>query len=252
MLAVTWVVGQFELTHYRNLIDKLLGYTGFQMKDLLLVEASEELQSLAAGLDEGGLRVSTCTLAEAADHLDNGDLVDALLLSLIDEPDPLTVREILRADRLSPRTALLAILRSEQLQALDPALALDDFIVLPVSSAEVQSRVQRAMQARSNDGDSNQIRCGDLTIDQAGYKAYVDNRPIELTFKEYELLKFLAQNQDKVCTREMLLNRVWGYDFYGGGRTVDVHIRRLRSKIEDRGHTFIQTVRNVGYRLHAD
>ncbi len=65
------------------------------------------------------------------------------------------------------------------------------------------------------------------------------------------MLRFLALNQDKVCTREMLLSRVWGYDFYGGGRTVDVHIRRLRSKIEDRGHTVIQTVRNVGYRFHA-
>ena len=72
-----------------------------------------------------------------------------------------------------------------------------------------------------------------------------------MTYKEYELLRFLALNEGKVCTREMLLNRVWGYDFYGGARTVDVHIRRLRSKIEDRHHTFIETVRNVGYRFQA-
>ena len=72
---------------------------------------------------------------------------------------------------------------------------------------------------------------------------------IELTFKEYELLKFLASHQGRVYTREALLNKVWGYDYYGGDRTVDVHIRRLRSKIEDAKHTFIETVRNIGYRF---
>ena len=83
-------------------------------------------------------------------------------------------------------------------------------------------------------------------------KAFVGGRPMELTYKEYELLRFLATNRDKVFTREALLNRVWGYDFYGGARTVDVHIRRLRSKIEDGHHTFIETVRNVGYRFHIE
>ena len=72
-----------------------------------------------------------------------------------------------------------------------------------------------------------------------------------LTYKEYELLRFLATNPDTVFTREALLNKVWGYDFYGGARTVDVHIRRLRSKIEDAHHSFIETVRNVGYRFRA-
>ena len=73
-----------------------------------------------------------------------------------------------------------------------------------------------------------------------------------LTFKEYELLKFLARTSGRVFTREALLNRVWGYDYYGGDRTVDVHIRRLRSKIEDSSHTFIETVRNIGYRFRKD
>lgn len=220
------------------------------MKELLLVEATEELQALAADLD-AEFHVSTCSLREAAQHLTDGDLIDCLLVSLIDEPDPTEVRDLLRADRLSPRSAVLAIVRPEQLDALDPILSLDDFVVLPAATEEVVARVQRAMRARGDESDSNQIHCGDLTIDQENYKAFIGNRAIELTFKEYELLRFLAQNKNKVCTREMLLNRVWGYDFYGGGRTVDVHIRRLRSKIEDRGHTFIETVRNVGYRFHA-
>jgi ATP phosphoribosyltransferase regulatory subunit len=80
----------------------------------------------------------------------------------------------------------------------------------------------------------------------------VGGRSVELTYREYELLRFLAQNPDRVFTREMLLNRVWGYDFYGGARTVDVHVRRLRSKIEEAGRTYIETVRNVGYRFHAE
>jgi len=75
------------------------------------------------------------------------------------------------------------------------------------------------------------------------------NNVIPLTFKEYELLKLLATNPGKVFNREALLNRVWGYDYYGGDRTVDVHIRRLRSKIEDATHNFIETVRNIGYRF---
>jgi len=222
------------------------------MNEILLVDATEELQPIASGLEGGGFRVSTCTLAEATTHLLNGDLIDALLLSLVGAPDPLAIRDLLKTERLSPRTAVLVVMRSEQLAELDPLLTLDDFIALPATDEEVLARVQRAMRKRDTASDSNQVHCGDLTIDQSTYKVYVENRSIELTYKEYELLRFMAVNQDKVCTREMLLSRVWGYDFYGGGRTVDVHIRRLRSKIEDRGHTFIQTVRNVGYRLHTE
>jgi len=77
----------------------------------------------------------------------------------------------------------------------------------------------------------------------------VDGRLVTLTFKEYELLRFLASNRGRVFTRDVLLNEVWGYDYYGGDRTVDVHIRRLRSKIEDSTHIFIETVRNIGYRF---
>jgi two-component system alkaline phosphatase synthesis response regulator PhoP len=77
----------------------------------------------------------------------------------------------------------------------------------------------------------------------------VEWRIVELTFKEYELLKLLASNKGRVYTREILLDKIWGYDYYGGDRTVDVHIRRLRSKIEDSNHNFIETVRNIGYRF---
>jgi two-component system alkaline phosphatase synthesis response regulator PhoP len=93
------------------------------------------------------------------------------------------------------------------------------------------------------------IRCGDLVIDSAKCEVSLSGKPIILTFKEYQLLKFLASNKEKVFTREALLNKVWGWDYYGGDRTVDVHIRRLRSKIEDINHSFIETIRNIGYRF---
>ena len=221
------------------------------MNGLLLIEATEEMQTLAEGLARAGLRVSTCSLDEAAGRLASGELIDALRLNLMDGTPDDAVRKLLRAESLPAHVATIAILRHEQLAQLDPELPVDDFVVFPAPPEELAARLQRAVRRRSGDENAHLLRCGDLTIDQAKYKVFVANRPVDLTYKEYELLRFLALNQAKVCTREMLLDQVWGYDFYGGSRTVDVHIRRLRSKIEDRGHTFIETVRNVGYRFYT-
>ena len=95
------------------------------------------------------------------------------------------------------------------------------------------------------------IRVGDLVIDQDRYEVTVAGKKVILTFKEYQLLCLLAANPGRVYTRETLLSRVWQYDYFGGTRTVDVHIRRLRSKVEDASHLFIETVRNVGYRFRV-
>jgi DNA-binding response OmpR family regulator len=122
-------------------------------------------------------------------------------------------------------------------------------VVAPWDAAEVAARVKRILGKAKNVEDKEVIKCGELTIDTAKYEVYVNNRPVELTFKEYELLKFLVIHKGRVFTREALLNEVWGYDYYGGDRTVDVHIRRLRSKIEDSTYTFIETVRNIGYKF---
>ncbi len=147
--------------------------------------------------------------------------------------------------------AVIAIISPEQLAALDPATDLDDFLLAGAAPAELCTRVRQALWKRYRVDAKNILRCGNLVMDLANYTVHVAGRPVELTFKEYELLRFLAASRDRVLSRETLLNKVWGYDFYGGARTVDVHIRRLRSKIEDRHHTFIETVRNVGYRFRA-
>ena len=217
----------------------------------LLVDATEELQPLAEQLERAGFRVRVCSLSEASEQISSGELLDALLISIADDADGTALRELLQEQAQTPRVVSVALLRRQQLGDLDPELPVDDFAVLPVTAEELSARIQRVARRRAAAEDGSVIRCGDLTIDQASYKAFVGSRPVELTYKEYELLRFLALSQDKVCTRETLLNRVWGYDFYGGHRTVDVHIRRLRGKIEDRGHTFIETVRNVGYRFRA-
>ena len=99
---------------------------------------------------------------------------------------------------------------------------------------------------------SEEIRSGDLSIDEATYQARVGTRTLDLTFKEFELLKYLAQHPGRVFTRAQLLQEVWGYDYFGGTRTVDVHVRRLRAKLGPDHEALIGTVRNVGYRLVPD
>jgi len=144
---------------------------------------------------------------------------------------------------------VIALASRETFCRLESAKGVDDFILEPWDAAEVVFRAKRALQRTNQLGSEELLKCGDLMIDLARCEVSVNGRLVLFTFKEYELLKFLASNKDRVFTRESLLNRVWGYDYYGGDRTVDVHIRRLRSKIEDSPHTFIETVRNVGYKF---
>jgi DNA-binding response OmpR family regulator len=151
------------------------------------------------------------------------------------------------------RVPVIALLSVDMLDGLEFSPAVDDFVVSPWDAAEVALRADRAVaRIRSAENRGRQIECGDLAIDVDNCEVTVDGRPIALTFREYELLKFLASNRGRVFSREDLLSQVWGYDYFGGGRTVDVHVSRLRSKIEDPGHTFVETVRNVGYRFRKE
>jgi DNA-binding response OmpR family regulator len=219
------------------------------MSNVLFVDASEELRPLAASLEEAGFGVAFSELPRALEDSGRQDAT-VLLFNMLGRADAPAIRNLLRSADMPHGIASLAVIRSDQLAALDFSIGFDDFVVYPALTEEVTARVRRAIWQKSGVESDNTLRAGDLHIDLSNYKAYVAGRPIDLTYKEYELLRFLATNRDKVFTREALLNRVWGYDFYGGARTVDVHVRRLRSKIEDRTHTFIETVRNVGYRFH--
>jgi DNA-binding response OmpR family regulator len=123
-----------------------------------------------------------------------------------------------------------------------------DEFVFP-GAAEGELRVRFAMlRRRAGAGDGTTIRLGPMAIDAETYRVTISGRPLDLTFKEFELIRFLAERPGRVLTRPTLLREVWGYDFYGGTRTVDVHIRRLRAKLGPEHEHLIETVRGVGYR----
>lgn len=155
---------------------------------------------------------------------------------------------ILRDEAVRDTAAVMVLLPPSQLSLLGPSVQVDDFAITPVNEEELRTRMSRLIWARTGAEDGSVIRHGTLLIDLDRYKVTVDGEVVDLTYKEYELLRFLASNPGKPFTREALLNQVWGYDYYGGSRTVDVHVRRIRSKIEQR-EQFIDTVRNVGYRF---
>jgi DNA-binding response OmpR family regulator len=149
-----------------------------------------------------------------------------------------------------PVSPLLLLIRGSELQELDMRDELfDDFCLDPFHPRELEARV-RHMLASSNQGHTGErIEHGPLVLDLETYEAVLDGRPLDLTFMEYELLRFLATTPGRVFTREILLSRVWGYEYYGGARTVDVHVRRLRAKFGEEYASLIHTVRSVGYRF---
>ncbi len=157
-------------------------------------------------------------------------------------------RELRRRD--VPVEPLLVLVNGNQLTELDDRNDLfDDFMVTPFHPRELEARLGHLLWKAGRGIRPEIVQHGPLTLNVETYQAAIDGRPLDLTFMEYELLKFLSSHPGKVFTRETLLNRVWGYDYYGGARTVDVHVRRLRAKLGEEHSSLIQTVRSVGYKL---
>ena len=119
----------------------------------------------------------------------------------------------------------------------------------PYVFSELLARLRLILWKHRQISEKDVVRHGKLVINLEKYEVTLNGTTLTLTFKEYELLKFFATNSGKVFTRDAILNKVWGYDYYGGTRTVDVHIRRLRSKLEEAGHPYLETVRGVGYKF---
>lgn len=158
---------------------------------------------------------------------------------------------MLRATGLS--VPLLAILTEGGLAGLTAEWGVDDVLLETAGPAEVEARLRLAIGSLAltvdDDPSGGQITAGDLIIDETTYSARVGGRLLDLTYKEFELIKHLAQHPGRVFTRAQLLQEVWGYDYFGGTRTVDVHVRRLRAKLGLEHEVLIGTVRNVGYRF---
>jgi DNA-binding response OmpR family regulator len=153
---------------------------------------------------------------------------------------------------LAGDTPVIAVLTEGGLVALSAEWSVDDVILDSAGPAELDARLRLAVArhgTEADDSDPAVIRVGDLTIDETTYSARVRTSALDLTYKEFELLKFLAQHPSRVFTRARLLQEVWGYDYFGGTRTVDVHVRRLRAKLGPEREAFIGTVRNVGYKF---
>ena len=181
---------------------------------------------------------------------DDGELaaviVDATATTVTDAMA--TCRTLRRLD--PPFQPIIVIVERYQLDELALRDDLfDDFIVAPVEADELAARLRHQLALRGTTQGAAVLEHEMLTINLETYQAAIAGRVLDLTYMEYELLRFLAANPTRVFTRETLLSRVWGYEYYGGARTVDVHIRRLRAKLGEEHAHLIQTVRSVGYRF---
>jgi DNA-binding response OmpR family regulator len=145
---------------------------------------------------------------------------------------------------------LVLVLTEGGLTAVSADWGVDDVLLESAGPAEVDARIRLVIGRMIADKSSSKIQASGVVIDEASYSAKVHGRPLDLTFKEFELLRFFATHPSRVFTREQLLSEVWGYDYFGGTRTVDVHVRRLRAKLGDL-ESLIGTVRNVGYRFNV-
>ncbi|TQK69412.1 MULTISPECIES: response regulator transcription factor [unclassified Nocardioides] len=183
------------------------------------------------------------------------DAPDADLLLVDGRQDLAGARDLCRLIRTTGTDVpVLLIVTEGGLAVVNHDWGMDDVVLHTCGPAELEARIRMAIgrltAARdAADPDAHLIRSGEVVVDEATYTAKVGGRALDLTFKEFELLKFLAQHPGRVFSRQQLLQEVWGYDYFGGTRTVDVHVRRLRAKLGPENETLIGTVRNVGYRF---
>jgi DNA-binding response OmpR family regulator len=193
--------------------------------------------------------------AEASVLVDAPDVDLVLIDARRDLPAVKSLTKLL--DSTGVGCPIIAITTEGGLTAFNADWGIDDVILDTAGPAEVDARIRiavgkHAIEMVAADPHAAEIRSGDVTIDEATYTARLKGNVLDLTFKEFELLKYLAQHPGRVFTRAQLLQEIWGYDYFGGTRTVDVHIRRLRSKLGPEFEAIIGTVRNVGYRFTVD
>jgi len=209
------------------------------------------LAELSSELIRDGFACSIASHDEVAELVPRQS-PDLLLVEMNGHLPDTGLLEFIQQMKRKSTLPIIALVAREKADGINGHLDFDDFLFSPYNDKELVLRIKRLLHRAQGVDDSELIKCDGLVIDLAKCEVTVDGRVIGLTFKEYELLRFLASNRGRVYTRDALLNKIWGYDYYGGDRTVDVHVRRLRSKIEDSKHAFIETVRNVGYRFRKD
>ena len=220
------------------------------MKRLICVEDDTNISELLVyTLNSYGFEVTACENAKAFHHeLDKG-LPDLVLLDImLPDEDGMQILKKLRANRATKQLPVIMLTaKSEQLnkiKGLDNGA--DDYITKPFDIMELISRINAVLRRTADSSKTDTIDFHGLTINPAGREVFAENEKLVLTYKEFELLYQLVTHKNIVLTRDVLMNTVWGTDFEGESRTVDVHVRTLRQKLGDYGQ-YIKTVRNVGY-----
>lgn len=213
-----------------------------------LVYPSNPSESLTRALDHLGIGwKGVSSINEASSHGD-GEGWSVCIVETAAEGAFGFCRALRAAEFLD--LPILVVTERDRLVELDTRTDFfDDFVYLSSDASELDSRIRFLLRRTRPNDDSRLITHGPLALNTETYQAAIAGRPLDLTYMEYELLRFFASNPGKVFGRETLLNRVWGYDYFGGARTVDVHVRRLRAKLGEEHANLIQTVRSVGYRF---
>ncbi|HUQ39149.1 MAG TPA: response regulator transcription factor [Acidimicrobiales bacterium] len=205
---------------------------------------------VAQAIDRGGYPwkgVGSTQTAQGSEPIDGW--AGAVVCADVDAEGAFALCRALRK-RDVPLEPLLLVVRPEQLADLELREDLfDDVCLVPLRAGELDARIKHLFWRTGRGTRPELVEYGALVLNLETYQAALGGRPLDLTYMEYELLKFLATHPGKVFTRETLLSRVWGYEYYGGARTVDVHVRRLRAKLGEEQAHLIQTVRSVGYRF---
>lgn len=208
---------------------------------------------LKSALLEQGCDVTAVDTRELLEESFAPAKADVIVVDLERSPvEPHKLCHVIKRERLLKDLPLILLVPEAQLGRLDFSWGLEDYLTLPVSPARLLERIKFLMWKLNKVDVKNGLKLGALAVDFERYEVHVAGEPVDLTYKEFELLKFLATHPGRVFSREVLLDKVWGYDYYGGTRTVDVHVRRLRSKIETGSRVYIQTVRHVGYKFVAE
>jgi len=223
---------------------------------ILVVGSPQRIERTDGGLAilrELGCRVRAADLWDPleSDAELGADPPAAVLVEALDQVE--AGRAVLARLRATPALAevpaLLAV-TVPALQRFDPADGFDDLVLVPYVPVELYVRIRRAEWRRSDFADGERMKLGPVAIDRAAHEVSVEGRPVSLTQQEFALLEFLARHRGRVFSRQQLLERVWGVDYYGGSRTVDIHVRRLRMKLAS-GAGSLETVRGVGYKMRA-
>jgi DNA-binding response OmpR family regulator len=219
---------------------------------LIIAQESKELTGLSSGLIQNGFVCSIIPHGNGLVKEITAHRPNLVIVEMDGHSANAEIQESMQSMKHESPLPIIALVARETLNSIDGRLDADDFLTSPYDAKELALRAKRLLHHTKIMDSGELIKCDGLVIDIAKCEVTIEGKVVELTFKEYQLLKFLAINKGRVYSREELLNKVWGYDYYGGDRTVDVHVRRLRGKIEDSKHNFIETVRNIGYRFKKD